>query len=217
MNKDELNKLILECAKEHKLKKVLKTLISEAIEEIKAENKQSVSEMMDDLDAEVKKINKEYCVKKDDAGFYNIEGCPPHSIKLYHKYNDLFDMTYIKDGTDRSKKLNVSFEDVKKFAKEKLNSKELNYVDSAYNKSAKNSKPASGKDLNEPQKPKEKTEDAVKKEADLPNAPFKEVESIKKQSDHSLKGEKADYTYPKQKDKKLVVKLKSKKLKSKKS
>ena len=46
----------------------------------------------------------------------------------------------------------------------------------------------------------------VDKKDDLPTSPMKTVDSIKKQSDHSVKGEKAEYKYPKQKDKKLVVK-----------
>lgn len=217
MNKNKLNQLILECVKEHKLKVALKALISEAIEEIKEENQKSCQELVDELESEVQKINKDFYFAKDDAGFYKLNGCPPHMVKLYHKYNDLFDVTYFKDGTDRVKKLNVPIDELKKFLKEKLDTKTLNYTKTAYNKSAANSVPAEGKDLNVPQKTEKEVVDAVKNEDDLPDKPMKPVASFKKQNEHSLKGEKVDYKYPKQKNNKLVVKLPSKKQRAKKS
>ena len=61
-----------------------------------------------------------------------------------------------------------------------------------------------------------KVEDQVKAKEDQPDQPLKTVEIIKKQVDHSIKGEKASYKYPKQTDKKLTVKQKTFKGKSKK-
>lgn len=218
MNKDQLDKLILECVKEHQLKGALKQLVVEAIQEIKAEKKLSCQEMMDELDGEVKKENKELSVTKDDAGYYNVCGCPPHMIKLKHMYEDRFNMTYFKDGADRTRKVSLPFEDVKKFVKEVLGKKTNNYVEKAYNKVAENDKDKETKSGDETVKHVgEKAKDMVEKKDDLPDQPLKSVESIKKQIDHSVKGTKQEYKYPKQKNNKLVVKLPSKKTKSKKS
>lgn len=214
MNKEKLNDLIAECVRNYKLKNSIKSLVNEAIKELKDENI-ACSEMIADLDAEVKKINKEFSVTKDDAGFYNLNGCPLHHVMLNFMYGNVFDVTYTKNRTDRKKILNVSFEDVKSLLKKVLSSKDQDYVKTAHNKCAKNSEVVDGKEESF-QKTKEKVEDAVTKKDDLPDAPLKSVDSYKKQSDHSVKGEKQDYTYPKQKDKKLVVKLKSTKSKSKK-
>jgi cation transport regulator ChaB len=133
-------------------------------------------------------------------------------------YEDRFQMTYIKDGTDRTKKVSVQFEDVKKFVKEVLGKKTNNYVEKAYNKAAENDKDKETKSGDEVVKRVgEKAKDMVEKKDDLPDQPLKSVGSIKKQSDHSVKGTKQEYKYPKQKNNKLVVKLPSKKTKSKKS
>jgi hypothetical protein len=80
--------------KERQLKIALKQLVLEAIQEIKAEKKLSCHEMMDELDSEVKKENKDFDVTKDDAGYYNVCGCPTHMIRLKHMYEDRFQMTY---------------------------------------------------------------------------------------------------------------------------
>lgn len=218
MNKQQLDKLILECVKEHQLKSALKQLVLEAIQEIKAEKKLSCQEMMDELDGEVKKENKEYSVSKDDAGYYNVCGCPPHMIKLKHMYEDRFNMTYFKDGTDRTRKVSLPFEDVKKFVKEVLGKKTNNYIEKAYNKAAENDKDKETKSADEVVKHVgEKAKDMVEKKDDLPDQPLKPIDSIKKQSDHSVKGTKQEYKYPKQKNNKLVVKLPSKKQKGKNS
>jgi hypothetical protein len=219
MNKKQLDTLILECIKEHQLKNALKQLVVESIQEIKAEKKLSCQEMMDELDSEVKKENKESSVTKDDAGYYNVCGCPPHMIKLKHMYEDRFNITYFKDGTDRTRKVSLPFEDVKKFVKEVLGKKTNNYLEKACNKIAGNNKDKetkSGDDVIK--RVGEKAKDMVEKKDDLPDQPFKTVDSIKKQSEHSVKGKKQEYKYPKQKNNKLTVKLpEMKSRKSKKS
>lgn len=217
MNKNQLNKLIVECVKERQLKDDLKQLIIETIQEIKAEKKLTCQEMMEELDSEVKKENKELSVTKDDADYYNVCGCPPHMIKLKHMYEDRFNMTYFKDGTDRTRKVSLPFEDVKKFVKEVLGKKTNNYVEKAYNKTAENDTDKETKSGEENfKRVGDKAKDMVEKKDDLPDQPFKKIDSIKKQVDHPIKGTKPDYKYPKQKNNKLVVKLHSKKTKSKK-
>lgn len=218
MKKEQLNALIDECVKERQLKNALQKLVLEAIEEIKAEKKLSCQEMMDELDSEVKKENKELSVTKDDAGYYNVCGCPPHMIRLKHMYENNFQMTYIKDGTDRTKKVSIEFEDVKKFVKEVIGKKTNNYVEKAYNKVAENDKDKQTKSGNEViKRVGDKAKDMVEKKDDLPDQPMKSVESIKKQIDHSIKGTKQEYKYPKQKNNKLVIKLPSKKAKKNKN
>lgn len=219
MNKKQLNDLILECVQEHQLKTILKKLVVESIQEIKAEKKLSCHEMMEELDSEVKKENKDLNVTKDDAGYYNVCGCPPHMIKLKHMYEDRFHMTYFKDGTDRTRKVSLPFEDIKKFVKEVLGKKTNNYVEKAYNKAAENDKDKEKSGGEETVKHVgEKAKDMVEKKDDLPDQPLKSVESFKKQSEHPVKGTKPDYTRPKQKNNKLTVKLpEMKSRKSKKS
>lgn len=215
--KQRLDDLIIECVKERKLKNVLKQLVLESIEELKAEKKPSCQEMMEELDSDVKKENKEFGVTKDDAGYYNVCGCPPHMIKLKHMHDDNFQLTYIKDGTDRTKKVSVQFEDVKKFIKEVLGKNTNNYVEKAHNKVAENNKDKESKSSDGSAKHiGEKAKDMVEKKDDQPDQPMKAIETIKKQSDHSVKGTKPEYKYPKQKNNKLVVKLPSKKQKTKK-
>jgi ribosomal protein S20/6-pyruvoyl-tetrahydropterin synthase len=214
MNKKELNQLINECVKEHILKNKLRTLVKEAMDEIKLEKKLSCKEMIDEIESEIKKANKDYSISLDDSGHYVFSGSPVHSIKLKHLYEDRFNVTYFKEDADRTKKVSLPFDDVKKFVKEVLSSKDGSYVTKAYNKAAEQSIPAKGKD-GEMQETKEKVKDAVTDSKDLPDQPYREVgSSFKRQSEHSKKGTKADYTYPKQKNKKLKVKLPSKKQKS---
>jgi hypothetical protein len=216
MNKTQLNKLITSCLKEHELKVQLKKIVNEAIQEIKSEKELTLQEMIDTLDSEVKKSNKDYNITKDDAGYYNVNGCAPHIVKIKHMYNDRFNVTHFRNGTDRTRKVALQYEDLKTFVKEILNLKEQNRVTKSFNKIAQNTEFAEGKEQGK-QETKEKVEDAVKKKDDLPDSQMKTVETIKRQSDNSTKGTKPDYTYPKQTNNKLKIKLPSKKQKPKKS
>jgi len=214
MNKQQFEDLIIECVREHKLKKAIRSLVVESIEEFKAEKEQSCAAMMEELDKEVQKVNKDYNITKDDAGYYNLCGCPPHMVKLKHMYEDKFDMTYIKNESERTKKLKISFEDVKKFVKDILEKNELSYVKKAYNKSAENDqdKEHEGGEIVF-KRVGDKAKDMVEKKEELPDQPYRSLDKVKKQSEHSLKGEKAPYKYPKQdkKDQKHVVTLPVKK------
>jgi hypothetical protein len=212
MNKVNFKKLVVDCFKEQQLKNALRRLVVESIEEIKAEKKMTISQMMRELEDDVQKINKDLSVVKDDAGCYNINGSHPHTFKLNNMHGDVFDLTYFRDGSDREKKVGISFADLKSYVKDKLSSKELNYQGGAFNKSAKHTKPETGKEEGTI-KPRVKAEDAVTKKEDLPDAPYRDVGTIKRQSDGTLKGTKPDYTFPKQKNNKLTIKQKSKKVK----
>ena len=212
MNISEFKKIIKECILEAKLKQNLKSLVKESIEEIKIEKGESLHYKMEELSEEVKKAYKDAEVTLDDAGYYNVCSCDPHHFKIYPMTDDNFTVTYMKDNTDRIKKFNLTFENLKDFIVDTLKSTVGNYVQKAYNKVAVQTKDKDGKTEEGPTHKlgeKVKAEDQVKSKEDQPDQPLKSVEKIKKQVDHSVKGEKASYKYPKQTDKKLTVKQKT--------
>lgn len=216
MDKSKLHSLIRETLDEVKsrnvrnqLKAKIKHIILEVLEDDSKKDEKTIEEILSDLEKDVKKINSKATVTKDDAGNVNIGNFDPHTVSIRHMGGDLFDVVYFKDSSDRTKKNAIHFEDVRKFIKEVLTSKDENYVDSAFSKVVENSKDKqSGKKSPTGQETDEKVIDAVKKESDLPDAPMKEVgDKIKKQSDFPVKGKKRKYVYPKQKDDRLTVKF----------
>jgi len=204
---------------ESKRKKIV-SLIKESIEEIKLESQKSIEEAMNSLDKVVKEYSKDYCIQPSKRGGYEICGCLPHHFHIRPNYMDSYDVIYIKDGADRTRHMNSSLEELKKFVKQKLNDKG-NYVQKAYNKSAEQSKDQVKKEElpstkqnpiksldDKKNEQKDYKENQVKEEKDLPDKPMREMDKIKKQSEHPIEGEKVKYTYPKQdkKEKKHVVK-----------
>ena len=203
-------------------KSKLGNLINESIEELKKDSQDSISEEMEQVNKIVKEHDKEGETVKGDDGNYTINSSFPHKFQIVPKCQGIYDVLHYKDNTDRTKKLNLSLDELKDFIKEKFKSKDLNYTKSAYNKSADNSKDKVEKTDNPTpfkftQKKvtdskndnKDYNEKAVTKEDDLPDKPLKTVEKFKKQSENPVKGTKPDYTYPKQKDKKLTIKPKA--------
>jgi hypothetical protein len=171
---------------------------------------------MEELADEVKKLYKDAEVTLDDGGYYNVCSCNPHHFKIYPMTDDNFTVTYMKDNTDRIKKFNLTFSALKEFITETLKTTVGNYVQKAFNKNVENNKDKESKKQEGPEHTTKKVEvkDQVEKKEDQPDQPFKTVDKIVKQSDHSVKGEKASYKYPKQTDKKLTVKQKTFKGKS---
>ena len=219
MNINEFKKIIKECILETKLKNSIKNLVKESIEEVKIEKGESLHYKMEELSEEVKKAYKDAEVTLDDAGYYNVCSCGPHHFKIYPMTDNNFTVTYMKDKTDRIKKFNLTFENLKDFIVDTLKSTVGNYVQKAFNKTAVDSTDKEGKKEEGPSHKlgeKVKAEDQVKSKDDQPDQPLKTVDKINKQVDHSVKGEKASYKYPKQTDKKLTVKQKTFKGKSKK-
>ena len=153
----------------NKLETYLRKLIRETLEEKLTEVDTTWEEMIETLAKDVKKINDSIQVSKDDAGHYIICGCEPHHFDLYPQVHDLFDCTYFRDNTQREKKIRIAFEDLRKYIKEKLNSKSLNYVDSAYEKNVENSKDKEGNKKSE----KAAEENVVDPEKD--NKPAKQI------------------------------------------
>ena len=207
MTRNELKKLIGECVAELKLEKAIRGIVKESLKPVKVEKEHSLEAKMEELADAVKGVNKEAKVSLDDSKRYNVCDCKPHHFNIQPITDDNFTVTHFKNNTDRTKKLNLTFEDLKKFVVDTLKEKKADFGQQKWDKCVTNSEDKEGKkDLDKPQETDEKVEDAVEKKDDLPTAPMKSVEKIKKQSDHSVKGEKVDYKYPKQKDKKLVVK-----------
>lgn len=195
-----------------KLSVLLKSLIAEVIEEKTIEFDKTCVQMEEELNRLAQGINKTYSVKKNDAGNFELCGCEPYHIYVRPRWNNNFEILAYKDKTDRTKKIGCDYDEVKDFLKSFLTSDKENYLNAAYNKSAENSidKEKKKNQGDKPQETDEKVVDAVKKEEDLPDQPMQDVnlKKVEKQSDHSLKGEKAKYKYPKQKDDNLTVKFK---------
>jgi hypothetical protein len=173
---------------------------------------------MEELADDVKKLYKDAEVVLDDAGYYNVCSCNPHHFKIYPMTDDNFTVTYMKDNTDRIKKFNLTFSALKEFITETLKTTVGNYVQKAFNKNVENNKDKESKKEEGPTHTTKKVEvkDQVEKKEDQPDQPLKPVEKFKKLSEFPVKGEKASYKYPKQTDKKLTVKQKTFKGKSKK-
>lgn len=211
MNKTDLENLIKECIVESQFKRELKKLVKESIEEVNEEKRKTCEALIEGLQGDLKKHCSDITLERNDAGIYEVKGCSTHKFYLRHLYEDTFDMTHIKNGSERTRKVVATVDSLKEFFKEVFDSSE-SYVAKAHNKIADNSTTKEGKELPAHNK-KVKAEDMVKNEKDLPTAPLRPVESFKRQSEHPKAGAKADYKYPKQTNKKLSVKLKSRRSK----
>lgn len=120
-------------------KELINKLVKETLEQKYTNVTSSWSDLIDELSKEIKKP-----IVLDDAGNYNVCDCEPYHISIRPIVHGICDVQAFKDYTDRTKKLFMKFEDVKKFVKEYLASKDLNYVDSALSKAVENSKDKEG-------------------------------------------------------------------------
>lgn len=189
-------------------------IVKESLEQRSIGAKESWVSMMEDLSKDIK-----HDIVLDDKGNYNVCDCDPHHISIRPIVNDIYDVLAFKDGTDRVKKLYLRFEDLKKFVKEFLTSKDKNYVDSAYQRNVDNNKDKEGTkttekasetiavDPEKDNKPAKKVKaEPMNKEEDDPNQPMREVGKFDKLNDY--KSTKPSYkppTLPKNLQK-LVVK-----------
>jgi hypothetical protein len=120
-------------------KELVNKLVKETLEQKYTNVTSSWNDLIDELSKEIKKP-----IELDDAGNYNVCECEPYHISIRPIVHGICDVQAFKDYTDRTKKLFMKFEDVKKFVKEYLASKDLNYVDSALSKAVENSKDKEG-------------------------------------------------------------------------
>ena len=196
-------------------KELVKKLVKETLEQKYTNASASWSDLIDELSKEIKKP-----IELDDAGNYNVCECEPYHISIRPIVHGICDVQAFKDYSDRTKKLFRTFEEVKKFVKEYLNSKDLNYVDSTFSRNVENSKDKEGgkkadkaadeQNLVDPEKNNKVVKnikaEPMNKEIDDPTQPMREVEKFERQVDH--KSKKPDYkppTLPKNLQK-LVVK-----------
>ncbi len=120
-------------------KELINKLVKETLEQKYTNVTSSWSDLIDELSKEIKKP-----IEFDDAGNYNVCDCEPYHISIRPIVHGICDVQAFKDYTDRTKKLFMKFDDVKKFVKEYLASKDLNYVDNALSKAVENSKDKEG-------------------------------------------------------------------------
>lgn len=189
MNKEDLKNLIRKCITEVKLEKKLKSLIKESLEAIKITKQESLDEKIKDLSDAVKKIKSDAEITLDDAKRYNVCYCTPHHFSIYPMTDDNFTVTYFKDGSDRTKKFNLTFEELKKYVTETLKENVGDYVQNAFNKASENSKDKETKKEEGAQETDEKVVDEVEDKKDQPDQPLKTVEKFKKLSEFPVKGE----------------------------
>lgn len=196
-------------------KELVKKLVKETLEQKYTNASASWSDLIDELSKEIKKQ-----IELDDAGNYNVCECEPYHISIRPIVHGICDVQAFKDYTDRTKKLFKTFDEVKKFVKEYLNNKDLNYVDTTFSRNVENSKDKEGgkkadkaadeQNLVDPEKNNKVVKnikaEPMNKEVDDPTQPMREVEKFERQVDH--KSKKPDYkppTLPKNLQK-LVVK-----------
>lgn len=200
----------------------LKKIIKEAIEEVKNEDSKSIEESMKSVLRMLKEQNKNLSLKKNKSGNFEVGGCSPTQIEIRPMMKDSFDIIFIKNGTDREKKMNLDLKGVKDYLKKKLDDKVLDYKQTAFNKAASQVEDETKKiselpstKINDIKKINDtKKEDCdynkkdVEKEADLPDQPLAEVGDVKGQSSHDGDSGKAKYVFPKQdkEEKKHVLK-----------
>ena len=120
-------------------KQLVNKLVKETLEQKYTNVPFSWNDLIEELSKEIKKP-----IELDDAGNYNVCECEPYHISIRPIVHGICDVQAFKDYTDRTKKLFMKFDDVKKFVKEYLASKDLNYVDSALSKAVENSKDKEG-------------------------------------------------------------------------
>ena len=176
--------------------KELVKLVKETLEQKYTNSQKSWEEMMQELSKEIKKP-----VVLDDKGNYNVCECEPHHINIRPITHNVYDVQAFKDGTDRTKKLYVKYEDLKKFVKDYLDENNLNYVDSTYSRNVENSKDKEGgkkadkaadeQNLVDPEKNNKVVKnikaEPMNKEIDDPTQPMREVEKFERQVDHKSK------------------------------
>ena len=133
MKIDQLRQLISESIKEviaerkeqkkrvdehKKFATLMKGLIAEVIQEKSAEFEKTCKEIEEELNKEAQKINKNYSVTKNDAGNFELCGCEPYHIHVRPRWNNSFEVLAYKDKTDRTKKIGLTYDEVKEFVKE---------------------------------------------------------------------------------------------------
>lgn len=185
-------------------KQLVNKLVKETLEQKYTNVPFSWNDLIDELSKEIKKP-----IELDDAGNYNVCECEPYHISIRPIVHGICDVQAFKDYADRTKKLFMKFDDVKKFVKDYLASKDMNYVDNALSKVVENSKDKEGgkkadkqseseENVVNPQKGfklvKNVKVDSMNKEIDDPTQPMRYVDKFVKTSEYKIVNPK--YTPP---------------------
>ena len=185
-------------------KQLVNKLVKETLEQKYTNVPFSWNDLIDELSKEIKKP-----IELDDAGNYNVCECEPYHISIRPIVHGICDVQAFKDYADRTKKLFMKFDDVKKFVKDYLASKDMNYVDNALSKVVENSKDKEGgkkadkqseseENVVNPQKGfklvKNVKGDSMNKEIDDPTQPMRYVDKFVKTSEYKIVNPK--YTPP---------------------
>ena len=185
-------------------KQLVNKLVKETLEQKYTNVPFSWNDLIDELSNEIKKP-----IELDDAGNYNVCECEPYHISIRPIVHGICDVQAFKDYADRTKKLFMKFDDVKKFVKDYLASKDMNYVDNALSKVVENSKDKEGgkkadkqseseENVVNPQKGfklvKNVKVDSMNKEIDDPTQPMRYVDKFVKTSEYKIVNPK--YTPP---------------------
>jgi hypothetical protein len=181
----------------------------------------SKEEILDVITKAAQGAEKSSTVVWDDHDDIMINVRDLNSIRITPRWSNSYNIEAFTKNEDRIVVVGQTLEQVLSFIKENLKNQETN-TEKAYKKSVDNEKEKSidapDKGLNQKDKPSPKkvgdtsnknkdfNEDLEKKHPQ--NTPFEEVGKLKKQDEHSVKGTKPTYKYPKQKDTKLTIKQK---------
>ena len=189
--------------------KAFKTILNEILEPRTTAVEKSEVEYIDELS---KYIGKPVVSGPIDDT-YVIEFHEPHYAVIKPVVHDIFDYTYYRDKSDRTRGIYVKFDELKKILKSLVDKDNKNYVDSAYDKNVENSKYK--EKITDPDKhtvefEAEETFQTAKdmnEEIDNPDQPMREVGKFKKLSDYEET--KVKYIQPKlsKEDSKLKIKI----------
>jgi len=181
----------------------------------------SKEEILDTITKAASEADKSSTVIWDDHDDIMINVRDLNSIRITPRWSNSYNIEAYTKNEDRIVVVGQTLEQVLSFIKENLKNNETN-TEKAYKKSVDNEKEKSieAPDKGLPQKDKpehKKVGDASNKNKDFnedgekstpQNKPMEEVGKTKKQDEHSIKGTKPTYKYPKQKDTKLTIKQK---------
>ena len=110
-------------------KELVNKLVKETLEQKYTCAKESWASMIEDLSKEIKKP-----IVLDDAGNYNVCECEPYHISIRPIVHDTFDIQAFHDYSDRTKKLFVKYEDLKKFVTDTLKEKKADFGQQKWDK-----------------------------------------------------------------------------------
>ena len=188
---------------------VFNTIINEELEPRTTSVDKTINEYIEELG---KYIGKPL-VSGPIEETYILNFIQPHYAVVKPITLDIFEYTYFRDESDRTRGVYVKFDELKKILKDLVDRDKKNYVDSAYDKNVENSKYGKGADdadkltVNFGGKSTDNTAKDMNSEEDNPDKPMREVGKFKRLSE--IGETKVNYKQPKlsKEESKLTTKL----------